>query len=518
MRRSSRFLLPHRADGFGLRLLLPLSGAYLLTVRTTLPALALVLAACGGGERQASPASSATASAAAPRGPDDLVLRLPRAGGVARVYAYPQLDTVVWSATAAPAPLRVLAFDAEAGSIAYVNASGTPTRLDFRHGIASTITRTVLTGVSSADGATIFGIAADGSVERHGASGVWRWKSRVPARAVFPQSDGTLLVLAQHGNGSVMWRLRPPGTRIIDSVVLSTVDRTLRTQVGDRLYLGSGSTLTGVRTRLMQRTADVQFDETIELLEATPSGDRVFVVTEKGTAVHVVDRYREAISGEIEIGHHATDLRVDALGRYLLARPEGTDSALVIALGTYRVVGTIATRWRDDLPFVSPEGGVAVAQGNDVVLVDAETLRPTTRVSGGAADFWYPFRWTGFRPRDARLDRPVEFAGPTPDSARPADSGTVVGDSSGAAAQPRDSVPKRSAGFTVSFAALLVADKARDLAAQIQVGNESARVVTSMRDGAAIYRVVMGPYPTREDAERIGRESKQSFWVYEGTP
>jgi hypothetical protein len=33
-----------------------------------------------------------------------------------------------------------------------------------------------------------------------------------------------------------------------------------------------------------------------------------------------------------------------------------------------------------------------------------------------------------------------------------------------------------------------------------------------------VYRVVLGPYPTKADAERVGRESKESFWVYEGNP
>ena len=75
-----------------------------------------------------------------------------------------------------------------------------------------------------------------------------------------------------------------------------------------------------------------------------------------------------------------------------------------------------------------------------------------------------------------------------------------------------------NAGFTVSFAALLVADKARDLASQIRVGSENARVVTAVRDGSTIYRVVLGPYPTREEADRVGRESKQSYWIYEGGP
>jgi cell division septation protein DedD len=113
----------------------------------------------------------------------------------------------------------------------------------------------------------------------------------------------------------------------------------------------------------------------------------------------------------------------------------------------------------------------------------------------------------------------VEFAGPS-DSARAANDSTAPRrDSAGAPAPvPQDTAVKRPQGFTVSFAALLVPERARELAAQIRVGSENARVITAMRDGSAIYRVVLGPYPTREEAERVGRESKQSYWVYEGGP
>lgn len=489
-----------------------------MTVRTTRIALALVLAACSRGDKQDAPATAATASATAPRGPDQLVLRVARAGGAARVYPYPKMDTVLWRASSVPTPASVLAFDDEAGSIAYVTTKGAPARMDFRQGVAETVTRTKLSGLASWDGSNVYGITADGTVERYGPNGPWKMKPRLAARAVFPQSDASLLVLAQYDDSSVVWRVRPPSTKVVDSVPLTKVNRTLRTQVGDRLYLGSGRELTGVRTRTMQRTTTVTFDADIEVLEATPSGDRVFVVTEGGTSVEVVDRFRETMSGRIEIGRHAAELRVDALGRYLLARPEGTDSALVIALGTNRVVGAVATTWREDLPFVAPDGGIAVAQGADVIIVDAETLRSTKRVEGGAADFWYAFRWTGFRPRDARLDRPVEFG--ARDSTAPArDSSVVVTDSAAPPpTPPRDTAVRTATGYTVSFAALLVADKARELAAQIRVGTDNARVVVATRDGSTIYRVVMGPYASREEAERVGRESKQSFWVYEGGP
>jgi cell division septation protein DedD len=277
----------------------------------------------------------------------------------------------------------------------------------------------------------------------------------------------------------------------------------------------------------MAPTASVAFDEPVELLAATPSGDRVFVVTSNGTAVQIVDRYREQVSGQIALGRHPSDLRMDPLGRYLLARLGGVDSTAVIALGTNQVVGTVATGWRADLPFVAPDGGIALAQGKDVVVTDMESRRAPIRVTGGAADFWYPFRWTGFRPRSGELDQPVDFGTPTDSAAT--DSAAVKDTTAPATtpppapapapASPRDTAVRRpNAGFTVSFAALLVADKARELASQIRVGSENARVVTAVRDGSTIYRVVLGPYPTREEAERVGKESKQSYWIYEGGP
>jgi hypothetical protein len=497
-------------------------------VRTPHIALALagVLAACGSDRGRASAARESTAVAnAAARGPDDLVLRVPRTGGPARVVAYPGLDSVIWTGDAAPAPARVLAFDEEAGTVALVDSRGLPARIDFRQGNASTVTKSKLTGLASADGATIYGISADGTVERYAPTGSWKWKPPLAARALFPQPDGPLLVLGERKEGSIVWRVRPPSTRVVDSVTLPRVDRALRTQVGDRLYLASDSQLTGIRTRSMQRTSDIGFDAAIELLAATPSGDRVFVVTANGTSVQVVDRYREQVSGAVELGHHPADLRMDPLGRYLLVRPDGVDSTIVIDLGTNQVAGSFASAWRADLPFVASDGAVALAQGKDLVIADVRTQRATARVEGGASDFWYPFRWTGFRPRAEELDAPVDFAGAAPDSAAPTDSAAPASDSSvapgptPAPAPPRDSAVRRQpVGYTVSFAALLVGDKARELASQIHVGSEGARVVTSMRDGSTIYRVVMGPYPTREEAERVGRESKQAYWIYEGGP
>jgi septal ring-binding cell division protein DamX len=493
-----------------------------VTVRPTLLALVLAVAACGTGDRQETTTSRPTPSTATTRGPDNLVLRIARTGGTARVFAYPGLDSVVWSGRGAPAPARVLAFDDEAGTVAYVDSRGFPARIDFRQDGTGVVSRAKLSSIASADGSSIYAIAGDGGVQRFSPSGTWKWKPPVEASALFPQPDGTLLVLAERKGGSVLWRVRPPEKDIADSVELPRVDRTLRTQVGDRLYLGAGNDLIGVRTRTMERAATVSFDAPIEQMAATPSGDRVFVVTKGGTAVQVVDRYQEKVTGSVDLARRVGDLRMDPIGRYLLVEVQGVDSALVIALGNNTLVGAVASTWRADLPFVAPDGSIALAQAKEVVLVDGSTLRPTARVRDGGADFWYPFRWTGFRPRDATLDQPVYFpvaidTAPPLDSLSAADSARAAPPAGGANV-PRDTTVRRTTGFTVSFAALLSEEKARELATRIHVGNESARVVTAMREGQPVYRVVLGPYSTREEADRVGRESRQSYWIYEGGP
>ena len=84
-----------------------------------------------------------------------------------------------------------------------------------------------------------------------------------------------------------------------------------------------------------------------------------------------------------------------------------------------------------------------------------------------------------------------------------------------AAAAAQASHPK---GWVVSFAAFVSEPPARDRAATISVEGQKARVVTGESNGTTIYRVILGPYPTKADAERIGRASRVSFWVYEGNP
>ena len=73
----------------------------------------------------------------------------------------------------------------------------------------------------------------------------------------------------------------------------------------------------------------------------------------------------------------------------------------------------------------------------------------------------------------------------------------------------------RFAGYVVSFAAVLTVQKASEVAAEITINGAHPRVAATQSGATTIYRVVLGPFPTREEADKVGRESKRQYWIYE---
>lgn len=512
----------------------------------SLIAFALVLAACGRSDRTPDAAAhDASPSLTRATGPDPVVLRVPRAGGAARAYLYPRLDSAVWSSPApVPAPDRVLAFDDEAGQLVLADSKGAAVRLDLRSGDVSTIRKPKLSALASADGESVFGVTDSGTVTRLTPSGRWTYKAPLRARDVLPQEDGSLLVAAERGTNAVLWHVWPPDTRIVDSAVIPAAARARHLQAGDRVVLVRDSSIAALRGRDLAASPAVDLGAPIRALTATPSGDRLYVLLAGKPELRVVDRYREDESETIQLPAEASDLRMDPLGRYLLARPLKGDSAWVIALGTDRVLGAVATAWRADLPLVAPDGRLALVSGNDVRLVDAETFRAGPTVRGGAKDFWTVVAWNGFRPRDASLDQPVTFDSgfARPDSAAPRDSnpfpspsdvagsadarsGSVplpdagAGSRPGAQSQPAAPNPSTtSRGFFVSLASHTTEDAARADAAKTVVDGVAAHVATAPANGRTMYRVVLGPYSSRAAAEQAAARAGRSYWIYEAGP
>lgn len=444
------------------------------------------------------------------------MLRVPTDGGTARVTAYPNIDSTVWTGNGQASALdRVLAFDADAGTIAAVDTRGRPLWIDLNTGATTEPSRARLRDLSSADGSTIYGIGSDGAVARFTPSGDWVFKPSQVARNVFPASDGTLLVLEGRGDQARLLRIHPPATKVLDSLAVAGASGGLGAQLGDRIFvLADGPAIIPVRARTLDAGSRIKLQHPVVTIAATPSGDRCYVLEQESLDLSVVDPVQGKITASIRLPGKGRDLRVDPFGRYVLVRAPG-DSVWVVSIGADRVVQTVHSPWRSDLPFVAADGAIATVSEDDVVFIEVSTQRELHRAVQGASDFWYPFVWNGLHPRSAALDTPVQFGHDTDTVAVAPPVPTPVDTTHRA---PPVAVDSTKLGFTVSFAALLNEARARDEAAKIAVNGQTSRVVTAITQGTAIYRVVLGPYPTREEADRVGRASGHSYFVYAGTP
>src|SRR5688500_2222652 len=209
------------------------------------------------------------------------MLRIARSGGAVRAYRYPQLDSVIWPSTAqASAPARVLAFDENAGSLAYVDRNGLPGRIDLRSGTVGVASRAKLTSLASTDGYAIYGVANSGNVTRLTPTGDWTYTPPNRARLLLPQPDGTLLVLTDAGANIAVLRVRPPDSDVTDSAAVPDAPRILHAQAGDRVYFGIDSSMFSLRGRTLQETPTLQLGDAVRAVVPTPSGDRLFVATD----------------------------------------------------------------------------------------------------------------------------------------------------------------------------------------------------------------------------------------------
>lgn len=487
---------------------------------------AVTALACGDGR-------VSSGGAINPIGADGVLLRVPTAGGVARAYRAGS-DSVLWSSRErTPALGTLLGFDDFLGVMLARDSEGRIVSIDLRMGTVGDLGDARINGAVVTEGAAAFGLGANGNVLRLTPAATWNWPVPGGASAIVPSPDGSLMVLSTTSEGTLVRRVIPPETRVLDSVSVRPIRFTARTQAGDRLWAVTDRGLVSLRTRDLTEAFDYSIGDSVVALALTPSGDRVFVATVE-RKLRVIDRYAEDERGSVSLPARVSGLRMDPDGHYLLAKAADFDSIFVISIGTERVVSTIAAPWRSDLPLVTPEGHILVARGDDAVLIDAESTRQRMIYAGGASDQWSLVRWDGFRPRAAGLDRPVEFEEYAADSAATDSALTRMiygryGDITGIGRSapmtptpaPAPTPDSRSDGretWTVSFATMLAEDRAKAMADSITVDGRRARVVPGNRDGVPVWRVLLGPFDTRQAAERAGMTSRLSYWVFEGAP
>lgn len=493
----------------------------------------IALVACGDGSAEG---EKAVAGGIATSGPDPIVLRIARGGGTVRAFRYPRLDSLLWTSTqSVAAPGAVLAFDQEDGIVAYQDQNGLPGWIDLRLGTfisANKEPRTKLALIAAAEASAIYGVARDTLVRRMTQGGEWSFAAGGKVAALYPQPNGALVVLVNSEKGDRLLRLRPPEPTVSDSARVVVASQAVGSPLGDRLYFATGPELISLNANTFAETGRTRFGGEIVALATTPSGDRVLVATERSHAIEILNRYGGQRGKPYRMPGAVRELRMDPLGRLLLVRPDSGDLAWVVSIGTGQLVGTVVTKWRGDLPTVAADGSVVTVNGRNVDFVVPGQTRPRMRVREGANEFWHFVFWNGFRPRAKGLpgDQPVVFQEDSAsygfttalsrDSAPPPQVATVD-TSHNRPVAPRDTVEPAPSGrevWTVSFYAVLSEERAQTLSQGIAVDGQKARVTVSETEGVRVYRVVLGPYPTRADAERVGRSSRRQYWVFEGAP
>jgi hypothetical protein len=158
-------------------------------------------------------------------------------------------------------------------------------------------------------------------------------------QALLPQRDGTVLAAGSRGGTGVLWVLRPPAAGATDSVRVPGGARPVGLAASDRVYFAGGDELLAVQARTLAAAAPIALGAELRAAAASPSGDRLYVLTARPGELQVVDRYAGAVRATLRLPGAAREIRVDPLGRYLLVRPERGDSAWVVAAGTDRVLG-----------------------------------------------------------------------------------------------------------------------------------------------------------------------------------
>lgn len=343
-------------------------------------------------------------------------------------------------------------------------------------------------------------------------------------------SDGTLLAVGRTGTvvesqpwgtrewpGSLRGALREafaaPGARLIavrrgttDTLAVATRESGLSVEVaapaardrsasrdGDAVAFATDSGLVVIEERESDRPWFVALASPARAVVFSPSGHRLYVALDGREEIAVIDRFSRAARSTITLPAPAQALRADPWGRVLLARAAEGDDIWVIGIARERVLGRLSGGWSSDLPFVSRDGVLLSREGRAVVARNARSLDSLGAVAGGARELWLVGQWSPPRPTaaaraEARLS----------DTAR---GGERVVERGETALWVQVSVSQNEAW-------------ARSLAEELRAGGRPVAVAEPRNPGDG-YRVLVGPYRSRDAADSAGRSLGRPYWIVE---
>ncbi|HEX6105691.1 MAG TPA: SPOR domain-containing protein [Gemmatimonadales bacterium] len=426
---------------------------------------------------------------AAGRGPGmATVLRIPAQGGIPQLYRLPGLDSSSWKSEDKLPPVeRAVGADAELGLVFLLDRKRNVLALDLETRRIRSQLEQVRYATVGPDG-VLYTVDTGSTVTQLVRRAPVRFRSKLQGKPA--ELHGTMagtLVARLEGKSPALETLgsdQPP-----ESVPIP--DGPLVTSLwGDLVAVAADSAVVLYETQGKHERRSLPVAGRARAVLFSPSGHRLYVARDRESLL-VLDRFSGDELQEIELPGPASGLRGDAYGQWILVRPVAGDSAWVVDVGAGRYTGTVQVEWDEELPAVVPPGGLLTRRGDDIVALDlaAEGFPERGRVEKGAKDTWLPLAWHPSQDQEA-----IALT----------DTAALAADSLGPAASVYLQV---SSSQNPAWA--------EELSQKLRTAGLPASVLKPRRSDEA-YRVVLGPYATREQAEETGRRIGMPSFVVTG--
>ena len=415
-----------------------------------------------------------------------VAFRFPASGGLARLYRLPNLEEVTWRfELGRRRAVQMVGFVSDDDLIYALAEREDDTALDLIAldlvaGRARTIDTSVTTAAIGPTG-TAYVFRPDGTVGEveHRTTEIWADTLQFPALGVWGAARGKLLTLLETDTSREL-------------VLLARGQDPIRHELPNgELAVSNWARLVAVVVDSGVVTIDPTDPESHRFVAITPrprlatfstSGHQIYVAGEQNLVV--IDRFQNMVGDSLSMPGRISAMRVGPLGRRMLAYSEDEGIIWVVDLSELAVAASLTGSWEADLPAIATDGTILMRRAGALVAHAGDDFAEAGVGSADGDDLWMVAQWDPRRPA-------LELARDSTQSERETDRSIFVQISS-----------SRNAAW------------AQALADELSRAGMPATVLPADSTDE-LYRVVMGPYSTREEAESSARRLGRPFFIRE---